>query len=80
MPRCKTCRHWQPAPLSHDAGYFEMRPLDTYRERNYGTCNGIDNHDTMRDDVEDVAFIPKDFDHMPLITHETFGCTLHEEK
>lgn len=80
---CKTCKHWEPAPATPpvEAPYFSMYGTEGYAARGYGTCNYIPSFSEFDTGVTAPAFIPANFDYMPLITNgAVFGCTLHEEQ
>lgn len=69
MNKCKTCKYWS-------ALYNPM--LKPHPE--YKMCNVIASREIAKVVKEDMAFIPADFDDMPLMTRGDFGCVLHEPK
>jgi hypothetical protein len=64
---CKSCKYW-------DLEYNPM--LEVFGD--YGGCQAIPNID-IGSASTGAAFIPADFDGMPLMTHATFSCVLFEE-
>lgn len=68
---CATCKHWDV-----DARSEMCDPTS------HGRCRAVRAIDISTDTLtanQLVAFIPADFDYMPLMTRSDFGCVKHEE-
>jgi hypothetical protein len=68
---CKTCRYWD---NQNNAELWN--PPTTY-----GACRRIPLVDIGRmQRPSEPALVPVDFDHIPLTTHEDFGCVLYTKQ
>jgi len=68
--KCAACLYWK--------GPQWDTPMDD--NTTHGTCSITRALDISSKNIPDLAFIPADFDYMPLLTRPDFGCVRFGKK